>query len=311
MLLAATFGLAGTAWAQAVDPDDEDGDQGAVPAPPAPPEQAQPAPEQAQPAPVEPEPQWRYAGPHAINAEAGSGFCTVQGVHTHPYPPFDDRLFQEQNGSYYFLGDPVDFGYGGGSLYWYNAAHPIATGWGVGWCFIGFPHRHLYQPMGAFYSACGSYFCYTGPFDAWYWRWRPYYVGYWGAYYPRFYRGGAYYRTHVAASPGRWAHVGWRRPGGYARPLPGRGPVVGRGAPYSRLPHAGPAARPLAPSARPLAPSARPGMAHPGMMPRAHAAPTRLAPPARSAAPPRPMAPARPMAPPRTMAPQHITAPRP
>jgi hypothetical protein len=176
---------------------------------------------------------WQYNGPHAINAQYGSGWCNVQGAHYHPYPPFDDRLFQENRGGYDFLGDPADFGYTGGNLNWYSAAHPIATGWGIGWCYIPYPHRHLYAPMGAYYSMCGPYWCWGGPFDAWYWYYRPYYFGFYSAWYPRYYRGGIYHRTGVAASPGRFGttrpgynrapgtagHPGGR-PGGYARPVP-------------------------------------------------------------------------------------------
>ncbi|HEY3354416.1 MAG TPA: hypothetical protein VGQ83_14285 [Polyangia bacterium] len=192
-------------------------------------------------APAEPGQQWRYNGPHAVNAEYGQGWCNVTGAHVHEYPPFDDRLFQENTGGYDFLGDPTDFGYSG-DAYWYNGAHPIATGWGTGWCFYASPHRHLYRPWGSYFSSCGPYSCYYGPFDAYYWYYRPYWTAYWGAYYPRYYHHGAYYRTHTPASPGRWGNVrpgsghygtpgsrtgtpGGRvgtpagRPGGYARPV--------------------------------------------------------------------------------------------
>jgi hypothetical protein len=214
VILTGWLGFAGTTWAQTFDADDEDeGDPGygdpETPVQPAPP----PVNEEPPAAP-----KWQYRGPHAIHAEYGSGWCNMQGLHAHPYPPFDDHLFQEDHGAYYFVGDPVDFGYSG-STYWYNAAHPIAAGFGVGWCFIGSPHRHLYRPFGAYFAACGPYSCYTGPFDAWYWHWRAYWSPYWASYYPRFYRSGLYYRTHRPASPGRWAHVGWRGPRGWARPV--------------------------------------------------------------------------------------------
>ena len=234
---------------------DEESDEGqygppeAVPTPPPPPAAAAAPAMPAEPLPPAPEAQqsWKYNGPHAVNAQYGTGFCNVQGVHYHPYPPFDDHLFQEQDGGYNFLGDPADFGYAGDDLYWYNSAHPIAVGFGIGWCFMGWPHRHFYRPWGAYFSACGPYSCYYGPYDAYYWRWRGYWAPYFGAYYPRFYRGGLYARYRMAASPGRWAGVGPHargalgRPGGYARPVPGA--LHGHGTPYARMPatpHAAP-----------------------------------------------------------------------
>ena len=52
----------------------------------------------------------RY-GPHAIHADYGSGWCNVQGPHYHPYPPFDDHLFQENPGGFRLMlsagGDPA------------------------------------------------------------------------------------------------------------------------------------------------------------------------------------------------------------
>ncbi|MBI5480085.1 MAG: hypothetical protein HY906_14555, partial [Deltaproteobacteria bacterium] len=310
--LALSLVWASSASAQPAYGEDDDPDENpsyggpeAVPTPPPPPAAAPSA--AAPPLPAAPDDQqtWNYNGPHAVNAAYGSGFCNIRGVHSHPYPPFDDHLFQEQDGGYNFLGDPVDFGYTGDDLTWYNAVHPIAIGWGIGWCFMTWAHHHFYRPWGPYFSACGPYFCYSGPYDAYYWRWRGYWTPYWGAYYPRFYRGGLYYRTRLAASPGRWAHVGARhpgghlrhpggalRPGGYARPLPGHAPGALRGhaSPYSRLPHATPV---------------RPGMR---VAPAPHANP-RMAPP--RAAPPSRVGPApRTFSPPRSHGAPHFSAPK-
>jgi hypothetical protein len=277
-----------SAWAQAAYGDDEVEDEGQAygapetePTPPPPPAAAAApsAPAEALPPAPEDQQQWKYNGPHAVNAEYGTGFCNLQGVHYHPYPPFDDHLFQEQDGGYNFLGDPADFGYAGDDLSWYNAAHPIAIGFGIGWCFMSWPHRHFYRPWGPYFTGCGPYYCYSGPFDAYYWRWRPYWAPYFSAYYPRFYRGGLYARYRTPASPGRWAHVGPRhggavgRPGGYARPVPGHlGGLQGRGTPYARPHttgpiHAGPRMAPRA------APTPR------FSAPRTHGAPRSLAAP--------------------------------
>jgi hypothetical protein len=305
---------ASSASAQPAYGEDDDPDENptysapeAVPTPPAPPAAAPPA---APPLPAAPEQQqtWQYNGPHAVNAQYGTGFCNLRGVHSHPYPPFDDHLFQEQDGGYNFLGDPADFGYAGSDLYWYNAVHPIAIGWGLGWCFMTWAHHHFYRPWGPYFSACGPYFCYSGPFDAYYWRWRGYWTPFWGAYYPRFYRGGLYHRTGIAGSPGRWAHVGARhpgghlgrpgghlgRPGGVARPLPGRTPgaLHGGASPYTRLPHT---------------PPVRPGAR---VMPTPHAPPPRAAPSTRVGPPTRVAPPTRIYSTPRSHSAPRFSAPK-
>jgi hypothetical protein len=219
------------------------------------------------------EQQWSYNGPHPVNADHGSGWCDTPGPHGHPYPPFDDHLFQETpEGSYNFLGDPADFGYSG-DLYWYNGAHPIAGGWGIGWCFNPMPHRHLYRPFGAHFSACGPYACYFGPFDSWYWHYRPFWAPYWSTYYPRYYHAGRYYRTHVSASPGRFGRI---RPGHHGAMASGarmaapvrRGPATSGGHQLAPAGRPGGYVRPTA-AARPGAPLQRSiTMPHYGAQPR-------------------------------------------
>jgi len=213
--------------------------------PDTPPQTPQPvAPPQGQPART-----YRYVGPHPIHADYGSGWCSTAGPHDHPYPPFDPYLFQATDQGYTFLGDPADFGYAG-ALYWYGGPHPIASGWGTGWCFIPWPHRHLYPPFGPSFVACGAYSCYVGPYDDWYWYYRPFYLAFYVAWYPRFYLGGTYYQTRVPAPHrpsgsvasgrgGGHSHGGHgpARPGGYYRPLPAHPMPL-----YQRLPSVNPKA---------------------------------------------------------------------
>ena len=221
----ASLGSVGTGWAQPVDDDSDDDDSAAAlwygEAQAA---EGQPAagPEAA----AEPVQEWRYNGPHPINAAYGSGWCDIAEPHTHPYPPFDEYLFEEEDGGYYFLGDPVDFGYVG-AYYWFEDPHPIASGWGHGWCHMSGPHRHVYGPFGTGFAACGRHYCYRGPFDALYWRNHGLLSAYFRSHYGPHYRGGLYYRNRVPAYPGRFA--GYRpghrpgtpagRPGGYGRPV--------------------------------------------------------------------------------------------
>jgi hypothetical protein len=224
-VLVASLGFVSTGWAQPVVDDDQDDEDSAAAPWYGAPEAA--ATEEA--APVQPAQEWRYNGPHAINAEYGSGWCNIAEPHTHPYPPFDEYLFEEEDGGYYFVGDPVDFGYIG-VYFWFDGGHPVASGWGHGWCHMSGPHRHIYRPFGGHFSTCGPYHCYRGPFDALYWRHHATRLAYFTSRYPAHYRGGVYYRTRVPAWPGRFA--GYRpghrpgasagRPAGYARPVPPR-----------------------------------------------------------------------------------------
>jgi hypothetical protein len=278
-LVVVLFGFVGNASAQSVygDGDLDDGPyadsplfQEQTPAPPPAPQGPYYRLDQGQAAPVPAEPQqWKYNGPHAVNADYGEGWCNLRGPHYHEYPPFDDHLFQEDQGGYDFLGDPVDFGYTGGDTYWYNSAHPIAAGWGTGWCYIPYAHRHLYAPWGPYFATCGDdYSCYYGPFDAAYWYYRPYWLGFWGRSYPYFYGHGHYYRTGVAASPGRWGHY---RPGAGA----GRYGVPGRGAgvPAGRAGGYAHPVRPMPKLSTPVTLRGRigsgPGMAMPRVAPNA------------------------------------------
>ncbi|HEY3355185.1 MAG TPA: hypothetical protein VGQ83_18175 [Polyangia bacterium] len=224
-VLAVTLGSAGAAGAQPVYDDSDESDPAYAYGAEAAPEAQEAAPE-AQEAAPQAEQEWRYNGPHAINADYGSGWCNIQEPHSHPYPPFDDQLFQEDNGGYDFVGDPVDFGYVG-AVFWFVDAHPVASGWGHGWCYRTGPHRHLYRPWGTSFRLGGRGYAYTGPYDAAYWRHRSFFVDFWNRTYPAHYHGGRYLSTRVPASPGRWAayRPGGRyyrapvaRPGGYARP---------------------------------------------------------------------------------------------
>src|SRR6185312_10248134 len=233
-------------------------------------------------------PQYGYMGPHPIPYEAGQGYCYQQGAHFHEYAPFDQNLFREQGGWFYFVGDPGDFSYAQ-QLWGYRGHHPIPVAYGGGYCFMDWPHRHNYAPaVGVAYNYVGGYYNYAGPFDAWYWKWRPHYMSYYGGYYRHSYYGGAYWRTRpapiyrprivvgapgvyrpgavVVAPGGARVHVMAPRPGvvvGAPRPYvpgpryapgPRAGVVVGAPRPYAPAPHAGVvvgAPRPYAPAPGP------------------------------------------------------------
>jgi hypothetical protein len=205
-------------------------------------------------------PQYGYMGAHPIPYEAGQGFCYQQGPHFHEYAPFDQYLFREQGGWFYFVGDAADFGYAQ-QMWGFNGHHPIPLAFGGGYCFIDWPHRHHYAPpAGVAYNFVGGYYVYGGPWDPWYWRWRSHYVSYYGGYYRRSYYGGVYWRVRPAPVYRPTIVVGAP---GYYRP----GAVVV--APGGARVHVGPpmragvvvgAPRPYAPGPRVVAPPARAGV---------------------------------------------------
>jgi hypothetical protein len=265
-------------------------------------------------------PQYGYMGPHPIPYEAGQGFCYQQGPHFHEYAPFDQYLFREQGGWFYFVGDAADFGYSM-QMWGYNGHHPIPAAYGGGWCFIDWPHRHHYAPPPAVaFNFVGGYYVYGGPYDPWYWRWRSHYVGYYGGYYRRSYYGGVYWRVRPA--PVYRPHIvvgapGYYRPGavvvapGGARvhvgPPMRAGVVVGAPRPMGPRPGVvvgapGPRAGVVVGAPRPYAPAPRGGVVVGAPAPHGYA-------PARPVGAPHPMAPApRVVAPPRA-APARVAAP--
>jgi len=133
-----------------------------------------------------------YYGPHPVPYQYGSGYCYIDGAHSHEYAPFDQYLFREYNGYYYFVGDPVDFGWSR-TFYWFNGNHPIPLGYGGGYCYISWPHRHHYMPIGDGFSLVGGYYTYSGIWPADYYVNRTWYWNYYGGYYRNSYYGNRYY----------------------------------------------------------------------------------------------------------------------
>jgi hypothetical protein len=208
--------------------------------------------EQQQQPYVEQQQAYGYMGAHPVPYEAGQGFCYQGGAHFHEYPPFDQNLFRESGGWFYFVGDAGDFGYQQ-QMWGYQGHHPIPASYGGGYCFIDWGHRHHYAPPPSVaFNFVGGYYVYGGPWDPWYWRWRPHYTSYYGGYYRRSYYGGIYWRTRpapiyrprvVIGAPGVY------RPGATViAPGGGRIHVVGAPRPYAPGPHVVGAPRPYAPA---------------------------------------------------------------
>lgn len=165
-----------------------------------------PVPPNVEDAPVEAEGGgFCYVGAHPVDTRvaAGPAWDATEGAHRHTYPPLDLRLFARQDDCYYFVGDPMDFGYQG-QAYEYYGAHPVHQHYGGGWCFMIGGHAHLWQPWSPYFVVTGPWFYWSGPYDAFFWSYWPYYSFYYRAHYPRFYRGGRFHRgsnRHRAVAP--------------------------------------------------------------------------------------------------------------
>ena len=228
-----------------------------------------------------------YFGPHPLPYEQGNGFCYTEGAHTHEYAPFDEHLFRQANGYYYFVGDPVDFGWNR-TVYWFNGNHPIPLAYGGGYCYITWPHRHSYEPGGiSGFSFVGGYWAFNGPWPSDYWYYRSYYWGYYGGYYRNWYYGNRYYSLRptaayrvgapyrVAAPAGR-SFVGVAAPRAYAPAGMTRVGAPGYNGVHSTIG----APRPAAIGApRPMAVGAPGAYGHPGYAAPSPARPTYTAAP--------------------------------
>jgi hypothetical protein len=119
---------------------------------------------------------FRYHSRHPYKG----GFCYIEVAHSHGYAPNDGRVYRMVDGEYYFVGDPVAYGYEG-PRYAYYGEHPVVeVGIHFGepeYCYLQGPHYHWYSPPPEtrFESRSGVYW-YVGAFEPVYWRARPRYV---------------------------------------------------------------------------------------------------------------------------------------
>jgi hypothetical protein len=124
--------------------------------------------------------QVEYVSPHPVPHKFGGGFCYIDVPHTHNYRPDDHRMFHENRGQQFFVGDPVPFDYDG-PHYTYYGAHPVFEaemrfGHPV-FCYIKGPHFHGYQPPPqAPYQLSGGAYWYVGTFPPVYYQERPHYA---------------------------------------------------------------------------------------------------------------------------------------
>jgi hypothetical protein len=123
---------------------------------------------------------WFY-GPHP---DGQGGWDPTEGAHSHDYPPFDSYLFTQENGYFYFIGDPADFGYANNDLYNYYGEHPIPIADGGGYCYYSGYHHHFWPAFGGYFAITDGWYLYNGPFSPWFWQYRDRYTNYFRNSYP-------------------------------------------------------------------------------------------------------------------------------
>jgi hypothetical protein len=176
--------------------------------------------------------QYGFVGPHPEPYEYGNAPCYQQGAHFHPYPPFDQYLFRQQGGYFYFIGDLGDFGYSQ-QLWGYQGNHPIPYEAGGGFCYINWPHRHHFAaPPSMPFRYVGGYYTYYGAWDPAYYANRNAWTAYYNGYYRNSYYGGRYWTVrpqHIYRPAYGWGAPGVYRPGMTVRTPSGVSVSVGGG----------------------------------------------------------------------------------
>lgn len=128
--------------------------------------------------------QVKFVGVHPIAADFGGGFCYIEAAHIHVYqPPKAEVLYREHDDAFYFVGDPVPYGYDGPKHAYYGA-HPVPVdvvleeedldGDEVEYCYLDGPHYHYYVPPPTVrFTVKGGVYWYVGDFPREYERDKP------------------------------------------------------------------------------------------------------------------------------------------
>jgi hypothetical protein len=167
--------------------------------------------------------QVRYVGVHPIAKNDGGGICYIEGPHVHVYAA-NKLEFRDHDGDYYFVGDPVAYGWDG-PKYSYKGPHTIHVEAVVGgdpdveYCYLEGPHYHYFTPSDDNdYKVVGETYFYVSEPPKAYIEARPAYVGI-----NAYYRPITYARPVVTVeAPSGW--IGLRA--GYITPVIVDRPVV-------------------------------------------------------------------------------------
>jgi hypothetical protein len=97
--------------------------------------------------------QVRYVGVHPIAKAKGGGVCHIEAPHVHAYSPADVKVqYRVHDDAYYFVGDPVAYGWDGPKHSYYGH-HPVPIdvvledeGEHVEYCYLDGAHFHYFAP---------------------------------------------------------------------------------------------------------------------------------------------------------------------
>lgn len=112
--------------------------------------------------------QVKFVGVHPITKAHGGGVCHIEAPHVHAYAPADVKVqYRVHDGHYYFVGDPVAYGWDG-PRHAYYGHHPVHVDVVIGedhdddhveYCYLDGAHYHAYEPPAgvAFEAKAGAY----------------------------------------------------------------------------------------------------------------------------------------------------------
>lgn len=100
--------------------------------------------------------QVKFVGVHPIPKGSGGGVCHIEAPHVHIYAPSDVKVqYRVHDDHYYFVGDPVAYGWDG-PRHTYYGHHPVDVdvvlgdddddGHHVEYCYLDGAHFHSYAP---------------------------------------------------------------------------------------------------------------------------------------------------------------------
>ncbi len=126
-----------------------------------------------------------YISRHPLSART---FCNTNSPHVHAFEPHDLRLYRKIEGQYYFVGDPVPFGFTGPKVV-YVGQHPISdllADISVPlFCYLKGRHSHWYEPVAAlWFERREGAFVFVGAYDPIFYGHRPEYLAINDAYAP-------------------------------------------------------------------------------------------------------------------------------
>lgn len=118
----------------------------------------------------------KYLSRHPLKV----GFCVTDGPHMHDFAPPEARIYRTIGDGYYFVGDPVAFGYEG-PRHAYYGEHPVFdTQVNFGeptYCYLEGAHYHWYGPPAhAQFEVRAGVAWFVGSFDPLFWTHRPRYM---------------------------------------------------------------------------------------------------------------------------------------